>query len=158
MAPALTPRGSIDALLCASHSLLRADTCRAAQLPGCSNDADLELIGANNIHDGENWMVSADCQSCFEDATGDDAATAACYQCTPPTDGCVCTVAEIMSMDAGVSAGCWSCAAQAGDTTGAVCGGATCGDDCTCSAADTAILAAEGDACSESRDSCVGAA
>ena len=128
----------------------------AAQLPGCSNDADLELIGANNIHDGDNWMLSADCQSCFEDATGDDAATAACYQCTPPTDGCVCTVAEIMSMDAGVSAGCWSCAAAAGDNTGSVCGGATCGDDCTCSAADTAILAAEGDVCSASRDSCVG--
>ena len=145
-------------------------------MPGCSNDADLELIGANNIHDGDNWMVSADCQSCFEDASGDDAATAACYQCTPPTDGCVCTVAEIMSMDAGVSAGCWSCAAAvgetgtctgrctttyccaaAGDNTGSVCGGATCGDDCACSAADTAILAAEGDACSESRDSCVGA-
>ena len=132
-------------------------TRAAAQLPGCSNDADLELIGANNIHDGDNWMVSADCQSCFEDASGDDAATAACYQCTPPTDGCVCTVAEIMSMDAGVSAGCWSCAAAAGQATGSVCGGATCGDDCACSAADTAILAAEGDACSASRDSCVGA-
>eukprot|EP01050_Picozoa_sp_SAG11_P006843 SAG11_NODE_550_length_8588_cov_9.354105_1_plen_331_part_00 len=127
-------------------------------MPACSNDGDIEQINAGTFHDGANWMVSAECQNCFEDASDNDE-TAACTACTPPTVGCVCTVAEIMSLgdDAGVSAGCWSCAAAAGENTGSVCGGATCGDDCTCSAADIAILSAEEDACSASRDSCVSA-
>ena len=106
------------------------------------------------------WQVTAECQACFEAATGDDAATAACYTCsTPGAAGCICTVAEIMNLDDMITRnpGCYSCVLAASDNTGAVCGGATCGDACTCSAADTAILSAEQAPCSASGDSCVSA-
>ena len=100
-----------------SHLRATAQDCHG------SDDVALIATGAHWSASG-GWAVSSSCQSCFEDATGDDAATEACYACRPPTEGCGCTSAELGTIagdPSGVSAGCWSCAAAAGDNTISVC-------------------------------------
>ena len=91
--------------------------------------------------------MSSTCIDCFTAAGSDADASKACYTCTPPTTGCVCTnaqVAEIVgSNPTGVPAGCWKCAAEAGDSTGSVCADTDCvGNACTCSSADTSVIVA----------------